>query len=186
AISRAVLAAEDAAAPEWKRLPPEPVQSEAPLAPTHTGATFAPIHTEVAFAPPHTGATFAPTHTEAAFPPPHTAATFAPTHPGVGAAKAVPRKSVRTVAPCAENARLDSPEMKPAVFDSIDEEPIEEIDPVDYLEAEVRKVDQSLARELMGGDKSATVFSHIVTITTDLLAIAISSVPFLALIAIIN
>src|SRR5262249_13844655 len=138
ATARALDPAEDASAPELNRLPPERAQSEATIAPTHTEATLAPTHTEAAFAPTHTEATLAPTHTGAA---------FAPTHPTPGAAKAVPRKSVPAVAPCTENARQDSPDMKPPVFDSIDEEPIEEIDPVDYLEAEVRKVDQSLARE---------------------------------------
>jgi uncharacterized RDD family membrane protein YckC len=77
-----------------------------------------------------------------------------------------------------------------AILDSLaadlaDSEPIDEIDPVDYLEAEVRKVDQSLARELMS-DEGASMVSQIVAAITDLFAIAISSAPFFALILVVN
>lgn len=66
------------------------------------------------------------------------------------------------------------------VVDPIDAGPLEEIDPVDYLEAEVRKVDQALARELMTDD-AAPAFTHVMAAIADLLTIAASSVPFLAL-----
>jgi uncharacterized RDD family membrane protein YckC len=69
-----------------------------------------------------------------------------------------------------------------SLLDPLDE-PIEEIDPVDYLEAEVRKVDQHLARELLSDD-GAPLFTHIVTGLVDLVTIAVTSMPFLALIAI--
>jgi len=69
--------------------------------------------------------------------------------------------------------------------DLLDSEPIEEIDPIDYLEAEVRKVDQSLARELVRDD-AAPVISQIITVITDLFAIAVSSVPFFGLILMVN
>src|SRR5262245_47544453 len=108
--------------------------------------------------------------------------SFATTHSAVGAAKAVARRTVVPATPITENDLPDIPGLKPFV-EPIDDGPIEEIDPVDYLEAEVRKVDQSLAFELMGGDKSASLLSHIVTVITDLLTIAISSIPFIALIA---
>jgi uncharacterized RDD family membrane protein YckC len=72
-----------------------------------------------------------------------------------------------------------------SLLDPLDEEPIEEIDPVDYLEAEVRKVDQHLAQELMY-DEDATLFSHIVSTLADLVTVAITSAPFLGLIVLTN
>jgi uncharacterized RDD family membrane protein YckC len=69
--------------------------------------------------------------------------------------------------------------------DPLDDGPIEEIDPVDYLEAEVRKVDQHLARELVP-DEDAPLVSHIVAMLTDLLTIAVASAPFLGLILATN
>jgi uncharacterized RDD family membrane protein YckC len=107
------------------------------------------------------------------------------------AAKAVPRRSTPVVGRYTDNAvqadtaaktvEQTTPLLETVVGDPLDDGPIEEIDPVDYLEAEVRKVDQSLARELMSDD-GAPVISQIITGITDLLTIAISSVPFFALI----
>jgi uncharacterized RDD family membrane protein YckC len=59
---------------------------------------------------------------------------------------------------------------------------IDEIDPLDYLAAEVRKVDKALARELPQ-NTIATLFSRVVTGIVDLSVIAVSAAPFVALLA---
>jgi len=110
------------------------------------------------------------------------------------AAAPAPRKSDPSADQTSEAAKergaVQTPYHRTVLLDSLavdlaDSEPIDEIDPVDYLEAEVRKVDQSLARELISDD-AAPVISQIVSITTDLLAVAISSAPFFGLILIVN
>src|SRR5262249_33203006 len=129
--------------------------------------------------------------------------TFISSNVSVSAAKAVPRKTAYGARPFTESssraeaypgvteplspARRDLESSGASVEVLVDplDEPIEEIDPVDYLEAEVRKVDQSIARELMV-DESAPVFSQIIILVADLLTISISSIPFLALILVIN
>jgi uncharacterized RDD family membrane protein YckC len=116
--------------------------------------------------------------------------SFVPFQGSASAAKAVPRKIVvpatphTDIAPPGTSVSLSTDETV-TLGDAIDSGPIEEIEPVDYLEAEVRKVDQSLARELMT-DESAPVFSHILTLVTDLLTITVSSAPFVALALMIN
>jgi uncharacterized RDD family membrane protein YckC len=63
--------------------------------------------------------------------------------------------------------------------------PIDELEPVDYLEAEVRKVDKALGLEF-SRNESPSVAAHIVINVVDLAAIAISSSPFFALMALNN
>ncbi len=62
---------------------------------------------------------------------------------------------------------------------------LDEDSPLDYLEAEIRKVDQVLSAELSRND-SPSLFTHIVINAIDLFTIAISSMPFLALIGLYN
>ena len=75
-----------------------------------------------------------------------------------------------------------------AVLDPLAAGPLDgfdELDPLDYLTAEVRKVDQALAREL-AGRPTATLFSRMVSGVVDLVVIALSAVPFLLLIQLAN
>jgi uncharacterized RDD family membrane protein YckC len=62
-------------------------------------------------------------------------------------------------------------------------EPIDEIEPRDYLAAEIRRVD-----EVLGSwpNEVASISSQIVSFLIDVLTIAISSIPFLALIELSN
>lgn len=62
---------------------------------------------------------------------------------------------------------------------------LDENEPLDYLEAEIRKVDQVLSAELSKSD-SPSLFTHVVINAIDLFTIAISSMPFLALIGLYN
>lgn len=62
---------------------------------------------------------------------------------------------------------------------------LDEDAPLDYLEAEIRKVDQVLSAEFSKND-SPSLFTHIVINAIDLFTIAISSMPFLALIGLYN
>jgi uncharacterized RDD family membrane protein YckC len=71
--------------------------------------------------------------------------------------------------------------------DDIDEKPrtliIDDLEPLDYLEAEIRKVDQSLGAEFLRNE-SPSIFTHAVIFFVDVLAVAASSAPFLAIIRI--
>lgn len=60
---------------------------------------------------------------------------------------------------------------------------IDELEPLDYLEAEVRKVDQALGAEFLRNE-SPSVFTHAVIFCVDLIAITASCSPFLAIIRI--
>lgn len=60
---------------------------------------------------------------------------------------------------------------------------IDDLEPLDYLEAEIRKVDKVLAAEFKR-DESPTVGMHMVIGIVDLIAVAVSSSPFLAFIRI--
>jgi uncharacterized RDD family membrane protein YckC len=62
---------------------------------------------------------------------------------------------------------------------------LDENEPLDYLEAEIRKVDQVLSAELSKSD-SPSLFTHVVINAIDLFTIAICSMPFLALIGLYN
>lgn len=60
---------------------------------------------------------------------------------------------------------------------------IDDLEPLDYLEAEVRKVDRSLGAEFLRNE-SPSIFTHAVIGIVDLLAVAVSCSPFLAFIRI--
>lgn len=60
---------------------------------------------------------------------------------------------------------------------------LDEIEPLDYLEAEIRKVDEKLGREFLKNE-SPSIFTHAVIGVADLLAVAVSCSPFLAFIRI--
>jgi uncharacterized RDD family membrane protein YckC len=62
---------------------------------------------------------------------------------------------------------------------------IDEIEPVDYLEAEIRKVDRALTAELHRDDRPSAV-THLFIGVIDLGAIVLSTLPFLALIGLYN
>jgi uncharacterized RDD family membrane protein YckC len=62
---------------------------------------------------------------------------------------------------------------------------IDEIEPLDYLEAEVRKVDKTLGSQFVR-DESPSLFTHAVIGAVDLIAIAVSCSPFVAAISISN
>lgn len=67
------------------------------------------------------------------------------------------------------------------VFDG----PLDEIEPLDYLEAEIKKVDQALSAEF-SKNESPSLATHVVIMVIDILAIAVSCSPFIALIQILN
>lgn len=60
---------------------------------------------------------------------------------------------------------------------------LDEIEPLDYLEAEVRKVDKALGAEFLRNE-SPSILTHAVIDLVDLLAVAVSCSPFLAFIMI--
>jgi uncharacterized RDD family membrane protein YckC len=60
---------------------------------------------------------------------------------------------------------------------------LEEIEPLDYLEAEVRKVDKALGAEFLRNE-SPSIVIHAVIGIVDLIAIAVSCSPFLAIVMI--
>jgi uncharacterized RDD family membrane protein YckC len=62
---------------------------------------------------------------------------------------------------------------------------IDEIEPVDYLEAEIRKVDRALTAELHRDDRLSSL-THLFIGAIDLGVIALSALPFVALIGLYN
>lgn len=68
-----------------------------------------------------------------------------------------------------------------ATFSSVG--PLDEIEPVDYLAAEIRKVDQALNAEF-AKNESPSLFIHAVIWTVDLLVITLSCAPFVGLVEI--
>lgn len=62
---------------------------------------------------------------------------------------------------------------------------IDELEPLDYLEAEVRKVDKTLGAQFVR-DESPSVFTHAVINIVDLVSIVVSCSPFVAAISISN
>ena len=62
---------------------------------------------------------------------------------------------------------------------------LEEIEPLDYLEAEVRKVDKALGAEFLKNE-SPSLVTHAVIGIVDLLAIALSCSPFVAIVMIVD
>lgn len=63
--------------------------------------------------------------------------------------------------------------------------PIDELDPCDYLEAEVRRVDKALSAEF-SRNESPSLGSHVVINVTDLVVVAISCLPFITAIYLAN
>jgi uncharacterized RDD family membrane protein YckC len=63
--------------------------------------------------------------------------------------------------------------------------PLDEIEPVDYLTAEVRKVDKALSAEF-SKNESPSLFIHAVIWVVDLFAITLSCAPFIALIQLVG
>ncbi len=80
-----------------------------------------------------------------------------------------------------------SAEPQPSFADDIDEQTptliIDELEPLDYLEAEVRKVDKALGAEFLRNESPST-FTHAVIFAVDVIAVAASCSPFLAIIRI--
>ena len=62
---------------------------------------------------------------------------------------------------------------------------IDEIEPLDYLEAEIRKVDRALTAELHR-DSRLSPLTHLFMGAVDIVVIALSALPFLALIGLYN
>lgn len=62
---------------------------------------------------------------------------------------------------------------------------LDEIEPMDYLEAEIRKVDQALSKEF-AKNESLSLGTHLALNLVDLLTIAVSCSPFLAITLITN
>jgi uncharacterized RDD family membrane protein YckC len=80
-----------------------------------------------------------------------------------------------------------SAESQPSFADDINEQTptliIDELEPLDYLEAEVRKVDQALGAEFLRNE-SPSILTHAVIFFVDVIAVAASCSPFLAIIRI--
>jgi uncharacterized RDD family membrane protein YckC len=80
-----------------------------------------------------------------------------------------------------------STESQTAIIDDLAEPApivvLDEIGPLDYLEAEVRKVDKALGAEFLRNE-SPSIFTHLVIGVFDLLAVAVSCSLFLAIIRI--
>jgi len=74
----------------------------------------------------------------------------------------------------------------PSVEDTVKATPllaIDKIDPLDYLEAEIRKVDQTLGAQFLRNE-SPSIFTHAVIGLVDLVVLAATCLPFLAIIGI--
>jgi len=91
-------------------------------------------------------------------------------------------------APVAESNVSENVFENPYAEDEAEPAPIrvlDEIEPLDYLEAEVRKVDKALGAEFLRNE-SPSIITHAVIGITDLMAIAVSCSPFLAFVMIAN
>lgn len=96
-------------------------------------------------------------------------------------AHAVPRNEVHPAPVELPSAEFPTP-AQPA---AISLRALDEIDPLDYLTAEVKKIDRALEQELTR-DERAPIFSHLITGMTDVLTIAAGCFPFVALISLSN
>ena len=79
----------------------------------------------------------------------------------------------------------DTPRFEAAVVEPASVTPIDEIEPCDYLEAEVRRVDKALSAEF-SRNESPALGTHVVINVIDLLVVALSGLPFLAAIGLTN
>lgn len=76
--------------------------------------------------------------------------------------------------------------VSPATYGDAEKAPVrvlDEIEPLDYLEAEIRKVDAKLGREFLKNE-SPSIFTHAVIGIADLFTVAVTCSPFLAFIRI--
>lgn len=101
-----------------------------------------------------------------------------------------PASSPAPVAKAAEPARTAMAEISHTPFSDPDLDisslgPLDEIEPLDYLAAEIRKVDKALSAEF-AKNESPSLFAHAVIWTVDLLAIALSCAPFIGLIELVD
>jgi len=95
---------------------------------------------------------------------------------------------VQTLAPAVAHTvapAITSVSLPQEIIDESAFPPIDDLEPLDYLEAEIRKVDRVLAAEFKRNE-SPSVFSHAVIGIVDLIAVAVSCSPFLALVRISN
>jgi uncharacterized RDD family membrane protein YckC len=102
----------------------------------------------------------------------------------------IPEKEART--PVAYRSLTEPVEVQPTQtvpevpFDELPAgSPIDDIEPRDYLTAEIKKVDRELS-EQFAHNESPGLFAHVVLNVVDFLAISLSCAPFLALIEIYN
>ena len=96
---------------------------------------------------------------------------------------AAPQHDDRAVEPI-DKAEGIAPE--PSIDAAVSSMPIiDELEPLDYLEAEVRKVDKTLGAQFVR-DESPSIFAHAVINIIDLISIAVSCSPFVAAISISN
>jgi uncharacterized RDD family membrane protein YckC len=79
----------------------------------------------------------------------------------------------------------DSPRFEAAAVEPESVTPIDELEPCDYLEAEVRRVDKALSAEF-SRNESPAIGTHVVINIIDLLVVAASGLPFLAAIGLTN
>ncbi|HTG18136.1 MAG TPA: RDD family protein [Blastocatellia bacterium] len=79
----------------------------------------------------------------------------------------------------------DMPRFEAAVAEPASVTPIDEIEPCDYLEAEVRRVDKALSAEF-SRNESPALGTHVVINVIDLIVVAMSGLPFLAAIGLTN
>jgi uncharacterized RDD family membrane protein YckC len=79
-----------------------------------------------------------------------------------------------------DSSRYEAAVVEPASVTAIDE-----IEPCDYLEAEVRRVDKALSAEF-SRNESPALGTHVVINVIDLLVVAMSGLPFLAAIGLTN
>lgn len=97
---------------------------------------------------------------------------------------AAPQPDDRPVAPIAKAEGVaPEPSIDEKVVSSMPI--IDELEPLDYLEAEVRKVDKTLGAQFVR-DESPSVLTHTVINIIDLISIAVSCSPFVAAISISN
>jgi len=93
------------------------------------------------------------------------------------------KEIVKTVVPSAESVPLSLPSSEDIAEQTTRMVVIDELEPLDYLEAEVRKVDKALGAEFLRNE-SPSVLTHAVIFCVDAIAVAASCSPFLAIIRI--
>lgn len=106
--------------------------------------------------------------------------------PVISKSPVITQSAVRTSEPI--EAVVDEPSVLETSYAAESEESapliiLEEIEPLDYLEAEVRKVDKALGAEFLRNE-SPSIVIHAVIGLVDLIAIAVSCSPFLAIVMI--